>query len=1346
MYKLIYKRQFVAGFDADQVVGNLAQLLQLKPKTVRLMFLSERPSVIKILDTPEDVQEWRAAFLEAGVYLDVVSMAISNANEIADQIELELALHSIDDELEDEQESPRQLLVKKIIAREEADELAAAEEEKKLAPTPANPAKSTPSKAVEQKPVEPPVMAAPAISAVISADTTPAEVPVVVAAVTDVASPMVIAAAVLQTPIFTITGSADDAALSPEILPAAELSAEPKAKKPKVEKLKSEKLKAEKKKAKKLKKSLQAGANDASIASNDSERNGGSDQGSAAQSAAPVKSTPVKLVPVVRLVPAIKPAPDVKSEPAVRLVPAVKSAPVVQIGSAAKMEPAIKAEPEATPAPIIKAEPVIKPAPVIKVEPEVKPEPEVKVEAEVKPAPEVKPEPEVKPVPVVKAKPEIKHAVAIKAEALAKAAALTKPNVNAEVKQEVKQEVKPEVKPEVEVAAELSPELLDAQTDDAALDVDFHKSSFMWGMLTILLAILLTAATILWLKRPLWQPINESPAADKVESALATQALFALAHIDVKRLQQLPDVLQPESGMKHFPAPVPGFWRKLEQAGIPVAQQMDHAWVAAYRSNNQTQSLWVLTGAFDAKQIRGWLEKTYSVDEVTPEQIVFSAGDDNSCATSTPMMAVVKSDQIILGSPERVAAFRGRTEALAPAERDLTDWRTLGDKQMLSVAVFNPAQFAEESTAIALSKLSVDVVPVKGIYLGVAPRLFPPALEFDAVMTGADAQFINAAEGNIKQLVGDVKNTIVKDWPETLPLYEHMRLNKTEQQLQATVLFDERVQQQLQVWTSSLVARTFAMNDAGPVATEERLDEKPRTFSELPSSTLPDFASVKHLNDAFIAQATAGPFGVGIRSIDVTDKGTEITLNVNAFNLPNLGKDAENIRFRITDIVDHQDQSLLAASPCDTTGVRETVNVNLVYEGSFFDQGQPKVYTGIQGAKKILLPDTINLSSIGAIKGEIEYSLPVTVERVTVNAPLAGQVVNSQGMQLRFLSASNSRLYFQNSGNTDALLQINPLNAEGKALATINTLQGENLFNSGVTTSIDAQGTIAAAEVIVASKMEKQIYPFSFGRIQPPEKTFAQEKPAPQLLTVASLTALKKDAPPSDVKYPYQTPLQTTVAGPALIAVNQLNTQAQKLTLGADIYLHNQHPLTRQLGAARMVITELEDATGNLHEVNFQLPIALEHQGGYWAEGVYQPDETQPWLRGQLELREQDLAVSDVVALWGKLVFLAASEPIAIQVPFQFGMEWNGSGASLKLARWEPGRMLFDIQGSFPELMGITALDDNGVAISQAAELRSNFGVNQIELPVQQRPATIEFSIARNQEAAEFPFEIRVAQ
>lgn len=1182
MYKLIYKSQFVAGFDADQIVGNLAQLLQLKPKTIRLVFLSQRPSVIKILESSAEVEQWRAAFLEAGVYLDVVSMITPDANSIADQIELELELHSLDD-LDDEVESPRQLLVKKIIVREESQE---------------------------------------AELAVVDMDTL-----VATAAIKPINSEL------QQNEKIAVEQSATDKPITENIAPeviAPKKSEDPSAETP-------------------------------PELSNPKER---------------IKKSAPKEKPIA--VAAIKEA---------AVAPILISSPTPAV-TESNLEPEVALELQAKDDPVIKKEAIVAVIPEVKFAPEVDAETEIKVE------------------PVNKSEPELKtEHVATKENAVD-----------------------------------------DAVEEDAHVEVDWHKSSFLWGMLAIVLAIALTASTILWLKRPLWLPVTVSAQNEKIMNALATETLFAVVHVDVPRLQQLPDVLQSGTGLSNLPAPYVNFWSKLEQSGINIAQQLDQVWISAYRSTNQTQSLWVLTGKFNAEELRAWLKKNYTIDDASPQQIVFSSVDENTCEKQPVMMAVVESDRIVLGAPERVAAFRGRLDAAAPADKDLSDWQTISAKQMLTVALFNPAQFSEASTALALGKLSVDVAPVKGIYLGVAPRLLPPVLEFNAVMVGANQEFINSAESNITSLLINVKNTIAQDWPETLPIYERMKLSKREHQLRASVFFDEHLQTQLHVWINSLLTRTFSMSNSPVLITEEQLDEKPRVFNELSSPQLADFASSKHLNAAFTAQTTAGPFGVGISSIEATAGGVLITLDVNAFNLPNLGKEADSIQLRITDIVDHQDQSLLTTISCDATGVRQVTNVNLIYDGAFFEQGQALPYIGIQGTKKILLPETINLSSIGAIKGEISYSLPLNIERVKVDLPLAGKVINSHGLQVRFLSAGANRLYFQNSGNSDALLQVNALNAEGKVLVTTNAMHGENFYAAGETTSIDVQGSIAAVEVIVASKLGKQIYPFSFGRIQPSEQTFVVEKPAPELLTATTLATLKHDSPPTDVQYPYQAPQQTIVAGPALIAVNQLNIQAQQLSLMADIYLRNQHPLTRQLSAARFFITEVEDSAGNIHPVNFQAPIALEHLGGTWVDGKYQPDPAQPWLRGQLDLRGQDLGVSDVIAFWGKLVFLAASDPIAIQLPFQFGMQWNGADSSFKLARWEVGRLLFDIHGSFPELMAITALDENGVAVSQAAELRSSLGVNQVELPIRQRPTIIEFSIARNQQTAEFPFEIRAQQ
>jgi hypothetical protein len=511
-------------------------------------------------------------------------------------------------------------------------------------------------------------------------------------------------------------------------------------------------------------------------------------------------------------------------------------------------------------------------------------------------------------------------------------------------------------------------------------------------------------------------------------------------------------------------------------------------------------------------------------------------------------------------------------------------------------------------------------------------------------------------------------------------------------------------------------------------------------------SNLPDYSGVKYLGGEFSAQSSSGPFGLAVRSIEQTDQGVLVTLEVNAFNLPNLGKETDSVTLRITDIVDHQDKSLLADLGC-TGALTQAVPVNAIYDGTIIDNGSPINFTGIQGAKQILLPASINAASIGAIKGVIEHQLATSVEHIKLQGPLSGKVINVHDLQLRFLTAGPSRLQFQVTGNTDALLQVNALNSNEQALASTNAMRGPNFFDAGKLVTLDFLGRVAGAEAIVASELQKTVYEFSIARLYPAAKEFAIEKTAPELLTEDKLNALKKDTPPNDVRYPNQIPQQTVAAGPALIAVNELSVNPQGvLTLVADVYTRNLHPLSRQLGAVQLMITEVEDAEGNLHSVNQLVPVAMEPMGGYWANGVFQADSNQPWLRGQVELRERALEVNNAVALWGKLVFVAAEEPIQIKVPFQFALQWSSSAATVKLRRIEAGKMLFDIYGSFPELVAIKALDENDAVVSQSAELRSSMGRHVIELDVEKIPDSIEFNIARTQHSAEFPLEIRVVR
>lgn len=1239
MYKLTYKGQFVDGFDTDQVVGNLAQLLNLKPKAVRLAFLSERPSVIKMLDSASEVERWCTAFQEAGVYLDVVGIDSPDADNISNQIELELELHQLD--FEDDEPDERLYLIRKAPALESNPQTFA---NQPLATRP-----------VADYPIDQP------------------------------------------SPATTIKPAVNGKAVNGHAMNGQAVNGK---------------------------------------ATNGHPVNGSHPNGKtngAHTSIVEVAAEPIDVSIAVEKKSSV-PTPATQEVPET----AVHELSVAQIDALAAQQsmsestPAVDGIADTSAVEAKTSVPASKPAAV-------------------KSVPQTK-KANVAPVDVTREEPPVAK-TSVEQQAVEKFAFVESlqadDSLEARMREGFFDDENLELPPsedELLTDEELAwreAQQTEAFDEDVHEDVNFHKSHFVWGMLVILLAIIATAGTILWLKRSSWTPVTVAPQEQKINEAIASSTLFGLLHADVDRLQLLSPTTD---AFVHFAEPKTGFWDGLTNAGIDVRQQVSDVWLGVYGQNGQSKSLWVLQGNFPADAWRDWLKKNYIIDGDSPEGIIFSTLDEFTCEKSPVLSASISNNQIVLGAPELVAAFNGRLQAGAAAEKNLETWAKGYNTQMISAVLFQPGQLPEGSAAMALGKLSLAAEPIQGIYLGLEPKSFPPGVEFNAVIESKDQQFIADAANKLTVATAVAKTTIATDWPETLPFYERMKIAHDTNQVRASLNMDEQALKSIHVWSTSLLSRAFGVNNAAPVVDGERLETTPAQFMTLSSAELPSFSSAKHFNEAFIAQTSSGPFGIGIRTVEKTTQGDEINLDVNAFNLPNLGKENDSVALRITDIVDHQDQSLIAANGGCGGGLKQPSNINLVYQGNAMENGQPISFTGLQGTKKIVLPAGVSVASVGAVKGVITQQLPLDVERVNLNGPLAGKTLDVQGVQIRFLAAGPSRLYFQVNGNTAALLQVNALNEDGKQLAAINAMRGNNFYDSGKTISIDYQGKIAAAEIIVASKLEQKKYEFSIARLFPPAKPFLTEKSEPVRLSATNLPALEKDSPPNDVVYPYQTPRQTIAAGPALIALNELSLGGGHFSLLADVYTRNTHPLAGQLGATRLVISEIEDSAGNLHSVNHQVPIAMEHMGGGWVNGKYEPDPSRPWLRGQLEMRERPLEQNDAVALWGKMVFIAAEDPLPVKVPFMFGMEWSSNGSTLKLRRWEAGHLVFDVEGNPPELMAVKALDETGAVVSQPAELRTSFGKNTIELDVKQIPETIEFNLARTQKTKEFPIEIRVLQ
>lgn len=1270
MHKLTYKGQFVKGFDEDQVVGNLAQLLNLKPKVVRLAFLSGRPSVIKVLDSSSEVERWCAAFQDAGVYLDVADLQASEAANIADQIELELELHSLDQD-EDEPEE-RNYLVRKLMKQEFDD----SEEEEFSEPEAKKPQSETlPLEVAEEQKTQqiqkPQQEQKPQDSKPVS--TSAEHIPPVELALHELSVSKIDAmtrqllATPTSTPIVEEVQPEPESAITKAKTVADDVDQvsaktqskkveEPKEEKSEIEKPEIEKPKqAEKRKTQKAEKAKgKAKPEKESLEKNLQEQETHIHE--------KIEKESVEAEVDVKKAAAKKTTAKVLSK---------KSKQATEEQFESNEEPRTVNSPASN---VVALHPAKKPG-----------------------------------LQQTDIFDDEESEIAASSEMLA-------------LRKHLEQEA--------------AHEKTDDAEDEEVLDLNFHKSYFVWGMLTILVAIIATAGTIFWLKRSNWTPVNVSAQELKINDAIASANLVAMVHVDLERLQGLSATAA--NSITRLPGPEINFWKNLAEYKMDLSREASDAWLAVY---DQNKIMWVLQGTFAESKWKELLKKNYTIDGDNPDSILFSAINENACDKRV-LSASIKKDQIVIGAPELVAAFNGRLQAAATADKNLGEWTKAFSSQMASAVLFQPGQLPNGLAANSLGKLALPVEPVQGIYLGLEPKTFPPRIEFEATLAGDNAQFASDATQKLSAAVNAAKTGLVADWPETSAFYENLRITQDETRVRAKLNLDEDAPQQIYLLLASLMSRVFAPDVPATAPGEEQIEGSLTAFVSLPSSELPAFS--RHFNEAFIAQTSSGPFGIGVSDIEQTDQGVAIKMDINAFNLPNLAKENDSVFLQINDIVDHQDQTLIAGASSCASDIRQQTPINVVYQGSTTTNDQQINFTGLQGTKTIVLPAEVGFTNVGAVKGVIKHKLPTEIDRVKIKAPFAGKKLDLQSMHFRFLSADAHRVYFQVSGDLDKLLHVNALNENGNVLVNTSIIRTENAFDGGKIISMDFQGKVAEAELVVASKLEEKNYEFSIARLFPSAKPFSEERSMPKYLAKSNLVALEKDTPPNDVTFPTQTPRQTISAGPALIALNDLSIAGQHLTLVADVYTRNTHPLANQLGALRLAITEVEDSAGNLHSVNIQAPVGMAHMGGNWVNGKYEPDPGRPWLHGPLEIRDRPLEQGDVVAFWGKLVFSSAEDPVSIKIPFHFGMQWNSNEGVLKLRRWEENRLIFDVEGNFPELMAVKALDGEEKLVSQPAELQTAYGKNTIELEIKQIPETIEFNIARTQSSKEFPLEIRV--
>ncbi len=864
------------------------------------------------------------------------------------------------------------------------------------------------------------------------------------------------------------------------------------------------------------------------------------------------------------------------------------------------------------------------------------------------------------------------------------------------------------------------------------------------GLVACLLVVVVSAA-IVWqqgyLNRWLFSAVSKEEKT--LLAAMADPQLLALARVDIELMRTLDPSLAEAGQLQNLPGVDADMWSSMERSGIHIQQQATQLYAAAFVADKMEVAV-IARGNFSPDKISRWLDEQYGIDKQDADGIWFAPLDKTTCAKGEPMLAQFTQGQLLIGSPEAVKRIALRLKNATGAAVDLAQWQNSLGGKLFSLVIFSPARWQADKSGMvqySLGKLAAEMEAVSEVYVDVEPDVVAQGMTLSLSLISGDAEFINNTHTALQTRLDETRKKIAQDWPEVVAIYDRLQLSRSTKQLQASIRFDQHIKDEVAIWFRSLFSFSVGM-DQPTVAQQDVIDENPAAFAPARREQLTSFVPKDDFMDG-IYKTTTGPFGLGVESLALKNQRIQIKLGVKAYDLPNLGNESSPAFLVITDVVDQQGNSLLSAPGCGETDQRAPEAINNSYATSRFEDGKLVPGRALIGEKIIELAAGVNFAQVARIKGYIDYHLPIAVETKIIDAPLAGKSIDLYGTRVRFKTAGASALSFETSGNTQQLLQVNALNATNKPLSSSSGMRSGIFFGSGKSASLDFKGTVAKAEVIVASAIENQRYEFELNQLTPPAKAFFMDKEFPPPFGDKGFEQLLLAQAPQIDEFPFYPPKARATAAPVELAINDVrSSNSFGLSVEGAAYTDLALPLYGQIGVAQLFIKQLADADGKIFPVNKSVPLYFERQGGITSNGVYQPDEKTPWLRSDFSLKAADVRVDNIRQVQGELRFYQPKRLQTATLPFVLGPIWSGPKSSVELIEWKSGRLVFAVQGSYEEVIGLKAFNHANALISQPAQYSSIFGDPQLTLDISELPARFEIEYTSESEELFVPFDI----
>lgn len=870
------------------------------------------------------------------------------------------------------------------------------------------------------------------------------------------------------------------------------------------------------------------------------------------------------------------------------------------------------------------------------------------------------------------------------------------------------------------------------------------------GALGCLLVILIGAAA--WYTAPAWVGGDRTDAEVATAHGLASDDILFLGHIDVGRIAMLEERLLGQRDPGALLGDEDDLWTSLQRSGIDLRAQVDDALFAGYIGKDGLETAMVLLGRFDPERLRQWVGERYQVEDYFPSTrtVHFNselAGDE--CAPGTHYAARFAENRVLVTSPGRLPELARRMQQPPRPAVDLDRWSRLSTEQIATLGLFAPDRLGEAAdglTGMILAGAGEANSRAETAYLGFAPALMPPGLILQGEIVSSDLGYLQQTHQGARDFLDRGRSRAEKAWPELVPLYDRAEIEREGSTLQASLRLDTNFDDELGTLFTAVIGDLFSVEPGdGKTRRTESIDENPRRYTDIDADRIKPFT---HWDDDTSGVAWhEGPFGIRVAGTRVVDDRHVVEVAIEGRGLPNTGKENSGLRMRVEDVLDRSGESLLATPECGVDENRSWVEIDRTSEGSVFRDGELVRYGSTQGSHELTLAEGATAADIAAIEGTLEYALPTRVEQRKLAQPLAGEVVETGNLRVRFQPGGEQSLAYQYSGDTERLLAVRALNEQGQVLRQSSSMRGDLFFGNGRRATVAYNGDVAAAEIVMARELQTQRYAFRLDSGLPTLSASALQPP--RLPTISPKGALDRamEAGAPEVTFEYNQPADTVELGPVLIALNGLQAAPGFGLYGSlEVYAAPDLPVAHDLNGAVVHIDTLVDPDDREIKTVLARSVQLEPDGAYWLNGEYTVPEDNQWLKGATRFQMPDHEGGVPTAIEGRVRLRSVTRSTATGLSARVGNRLRGDAFDVSVTGWSGGNggsISLRVKGPIERLISATAHDDEGRRVDTGVRLGREGDEAKLTINVNRWPQRIRLEYVTESETRERAFRLR---